>query len=45
MNRLIDSIDSETIVKIGMIIAVLGFFLVMLGLLIALCGEMLRDCL
>ena len=45
MNRLIDSIDSETIVKIGMIIAVLGFFLVMLGLLIALCGEMLKDCL
>lgn len=43
MNRLIDSIDSETIVKIGTIILVLGFFLVMLGLLISLCGEMLKD--
>lgn len=43
MNRLIDSINSETIVKIGMIILVLGFFLMALGFLIAICGVMLGD--
>lgn len=45
MNRLIDGIDPETIMKIGMIIGVLGFFLVMLGFLISICGVMLGDCL
>lgn len=43
--RLIDSIDPETIVNAGMVICVTGFFLVMLGFLIFVCGVMLGDCL
>lgn len=43
--RLIDSINIEAIVNVGIVISVLGFFLVMLGLLISLCGVMLGDCL
>ena len=43
MTRLIDSIDTETIMRIGIIICILGFFLAMLGLLIAVCVVMLGD--
>ena len=38
MTKLIDSIDPEIIVRIGLLITVLGF-------LIWLCGEMPRACL
>ena len=43
MARLIDSIDFETIIRVGEILCVLGFFLMMLGLLIMLCAVMLGD--
>lgn len=43
MNRLIDSIDPETVMRFGMIICILGFFLMALGFLIAICGVMLGD--
>lgn len=45
MERLIDSIDPETIVKIGFLMVVLGFFIMTIGFLIWLCGAILRDCL
>jgi len=43
MTRLIDSIDFETILRVGEILCVLGFFLIMLGLTIMLCVVMLGD--
>jgi hypothetical protein len=45
MTKLIDSIDPEIIVRIGLLITVLGFFTMAIGFLIWLCGEMLRACL
>lgn len=45
MERLIESIDFETILRGGEILCVLGFFVMMLGLLIMLCTVMLGDCL
>ncbi len=43
MTRLIESIDFETIIRVGEILCVLGFFIMMLGLLIMLCTVMLGD--
>ncbi len=43
MPRIIENIDPEMIVRTGIFTIIIGFFLMMLGFAVVLCGIMFED--
>ncbi len=41
--RLIDEIDTSVIMKVGVAVIVLAFFLTMIGFFVLMCGVILED--